>query len=94
MVAEEAAVILAELVTGLVEALVDRMDEVDVHLAWQDDCALLSVTVSPDDLGKMIGRNGQTARALRTIVRGASNKLKVRSELNIMAVKAEAEVVQ
>jgi uncharacterized protein len=57
-----------ELVRALARALVREPDEVDVHECEERGRTLLELEVSPDDRGRVIGRGGRTAAALRTIV--------------------------
>ncbi len=52
----------------LVKGIVDNPDDVTVELATGRRGRTLEVRVNPDDLGKVIGRNGRTAKALRTVV--------------------------
>jgi predicted RNA-binding protein YlqC (UPF0109 family) len=57
---------------GWVEAmardLVDRPDTVEVRLVEEDDADILELTVDPDEMGRVIGRQGRTAQALRTLL--------------------------
>ena len=59
---------LEEALEHLVRGIVEHPDEVQVDLRTQRRGRVLEVRVHPDDLGKVIGRNGRTARALRTVV--------------------------
>lgn len=59
---------LEEALEHLVKGIVDNPDEVRVSSRNQRRGRLLEVRVHPDDLGKVIGRNGRTARALRTVI--------------------------
>ena len=52
----------------LVRLLVDKPEAVEVSEARNDRGVLFQISVSPDDLGKVIGRQGRTARALRTLL--------------------------
>lgn len=64
-----------ELVEFIARSLVDQKDEVRVDEAGsRDRSTLLELSVAPDDLGKVIGRQGRTARAIRTILSAASAK--------------------
>lgn len=71
---------LEEALEHLVKGIVDNPDEVEVTARQQRRGRVLEVRVHPDDLGKVIGRNGRTARALRTIV-GALGGRGVRVDL-------------
>lgn len=57
----------------LARALVDEPDEVRVFIVEDDDPVTLELEVAPDDLGKVIGKRGRTAKALRTVVRQAAS---------------------
>jgi len=61
-----------ELVEYLAKGLVDKPDEVRVERVERDGTVVLEVHVAPDDVGKVIGRSGRIARALRTVVKAAA----------------------
>ena len=71
---------LAEALEHLVRGVVDHPDDVSVRDKQLRRGSVLEVRVHPDDLGKVIGRNGRTARALRTVV-GAIGGRGVRVDL-------------
>ena len=71
---------LAEALEHLVRGIVDHPDDVVVRDKQMRRGSILEVRVHPDDLGKVIGRNGRTARALRTVV-GAIGGRGVRVDL-------------
>ena len=58
-----------EFVVWVARELVDVPDEVSVERVERDDAVVLRLHVAPDDVGKVIGRQGRIARALRTVVR-------------------------
>jgi predicted RNA-binding protein YlqC (UPF0109 family) len=60
--------VLESVLEHLVKGIVDNPDEVTVDLVTGRRGRTLEVRVAPDDLGKVIGRNGRTAKALRTVV--------------------------
>lgn len=60
---------VTELIAWLARQLVDEPDAVRVEEVEQDDVIVLRLHVAPDDVGKVIGRQGRIARALRTIAR-------------------------
>jgi predicted RNA-binding protein YlqC (UPF0109 family) len=60
---------MAELLDYLARGLVDEPDAVRVEEAEEDDALVLRLHVAPDDVGKVIGRQGRIARSLRTLVR-------------------------
>jgi uncharacterized protein len=63
---------LEELVTWIARGLVDEPDAVRVERIDEHDAIILRLHVAPDDVGKIIGRQGRLARALRTVVRSVS----------------------
>ena len=63
---------MAELLAYLARELVDDPDAVRVETEERDDVIVLVLHVAPDDVGKVIGRGGRIARALRTVVRASS----------------------
>lgn len=62
---------MAELLTWIARHLVDDPDAVVVESVERSDCLVLRLHVAPDDVGKVIGRQGRIARALRTVVRAS-----------------------
>jgi uncharacterized protein len=62
---------MADLLTWIARQLVDEPDAVRVETAEEDDVTVLRLHVAPDDVGKVIGRQGRIARALRTLVRAS-----------------------
>jgi len=62
------------LIEILVKALVDKPDEVTVDEIDEGDSITFTVTVNPDDLGKVIGKQGRVANALRTVAKAAAVK--------------------
>ncbi len=75
---------MKELVKYIAEALVDRPEEVVVSEVEGEQTSVIELRVAKDDLGKIIGKQGRTARAIRTILSAASAKIKKRSVLEIM----------
>jgi predicted RNA-binding protein YlqC (UPF0109 family) len=63
---------MSELLAYLARELVDDPEAVRVEEEERDDALVLVLRVAPDDVGKVIGRNGRIARALRTLVRASS----------------------
>jgi predicted RNA-binding protein YlqC (UPF0109 family) len=63
---------VAELLEFLARRLVDEPDAVRVETEEADDALVLRLHVAPDDVGKVIGRQGRIARALRTVVRASA----------------------
>ena len=75
---------MAELLEYLARQLVDEPDAVRVERVDEDDTVVLRLHVAEDDLGKVIGRQGRIARALRTIVRAGSAREQRRVQLEIV----------
>jgi uncharacterized protein len=73
-----------ELVEFLAKGLVDKPDEVHVERVERDGAVVLELHVAPDDVGKVIGRQGRTARALRTVVRASGARSNERALLEIV----------
>ena len=73
-----------DLVTYLAKALVDDPEGVSVEAVDGDQTVVLELTVSKSDLGKVIGREGRTARAMRTLLSATSAKLRRRTVLEIL----------
>ena len=72
---------LADALEHLVRGIVDHPDDVQVRSAALRRGELLEVRVHPDDLGRVIGRGGRTARALRTVVNALSSEGTVRVDV-------------
>lgn len=72
---------LADALEHLVKGIVDNPDDVRVREKSLRHGALLEVRVNPDDLGRVIGRSGRTAKALRTVVGALSGGKGVRVDL-------------
>lgn len=72
---------LADALEHLVRGIVDHPDDVQVDARTLRRGDLLEVRVHPDDLGRVIGRGGRTARALRTVVGGLSAEGPVRVDV-------------
>jgi len=75
---------MAELLEYLARQLVDEPDAVRVERVDEDDTVVLRLHVAVEDLGKVIGRQGRIARALRTIVRAGSAREQRRVQLEIV----------
>lgn len=76
--------IMRDLVQYISEALVDKPDEVSVTVLEGENSIIVELKVAPDDVGKVIGKGGQTAKALRKILSAAATKLKKKSLLQIV----------
>jgi predicted RNA-binding protein YlqC (UPF0109 family) len=75
---------MKELIEIIAKALVDHPDEVEVTEVEGEKTSVIELKVAKEDLGKVIGKQGRTARAMRTILSAASTKLKKRSVLEII----------
>lgn len=75
---------MKDLIKYIVEALVDHPEQVEVAEVEGEQTSVIELKVAKDDLGKVIGKQGRTARAMRTILSAASAKLKKRSVLEII----------
>ena len=73
-----------ELVEYIDKSLVDSPDQVEVREAEGEQGAVLELSVSHEDLGKIIGKQGRTARAIRTLLGAVSAKTKKRVVLEII----------
>jgi predicted RNA-binding protein YlqC (UPF0109 family) len=72
------------LVEDIAKALVDQPDQVSVQAVERDDATVLELKVAAGDLGKVIGKQGRTARSIRTILAAASMKFHKRYTLEIL----------
>ena len=75
---------MKELIKYIAQALVDSPDQVSVSEIAGNQTSVLELKVAKEDLGKVIGKQGRTARAMRTILSAASAKVKKRSVLEII----------
>ncbi len=73
-----------EFIVNIVRALVDNPDDVSVAEVEGNQTSVLELKVAKEDLGKVIGKQGRTARAMRTILSAASAKVKKRTVLEIL----------
>jgi uncharacterized protein len=75
---------MKELIEDIAKALVDKPEEVVVHAIEGEQTTVLELKVAQTDLGKVIGKQGRTARSIRTILGAAGMKLKKRFTLEIL----------
>ena len=75
---------MKQLIVDIAKALVDTPEEVAVHEMQGEQVTVLELRVAPSDLGKIIGKQGRTARSIRTILGAASMKLNRRYKLEIL----------
>jgi predicted RNA-binding protein YlqC (UPF0109 family) len=75
---------MKEVVEAIAKALVDHPEAVQVNSIDGQQATVLELRVHPDDLGKVIGRQGRTAKAIRTILGASGMKLRKRLTLEIL----------
>ncbi|MGD9506631.1 MAG: KH domain-containing protein [Syntrophobacteraceae bacterium] len=75
---------LKELIEYMAQALVDNPDQVRVSEIEGEQTSVIELRVAKEDLGKVIGKQGRTARAMRTILSAASTKIRKRAVLEII----------
>ena len=80
---------MKELVETIAKALVDSPDEVVVTQTENEREIVIQLHVASDDMGKVIGKQGRIAKAIRSVVKAASFKLKRSCYLTIILVKAQ-----
>ncbi len=73
-----------KLVEILAQNLVDKPDEVEVSIEENGDLVQIKLRVAPDDMGKVIGKQGRTAKALRALVKAGAAKKNKRANLEIV----------
>ncbi len=75
---------MKELITYIAQSLVDRPEDVLVSEVEGNQTTVLELKVAKEDLGKVIGKQGRTAQAMRTILSAVSSKVKKRTVLEII----------
>jgi uncharacterized protein len=75
---------MKDLITYIAKALVDNPEAVEVSEVEGEQTSVIELKVAKDDLGKVIGKQGRTARAMRTILSAASAKIRKRAVLEII----------
>ena len=75
---------MKELVLDIAKALVDNPDAVVVEETRKNDEIILKLSVSQDDMGKVIGKQGRIAKAIRTVIRSAANREDKKVSLEIV----------
>jgi len=74
---------LKQLLTDMVAAIIDNPNEISVVEYDEDDNIRFELSVSEDDMGKVIGKHGKNARAIRTIMKNAANSIGKRVTVDI-----------
>ncbi len=82
---------MKDLISYIAQALVDYPEQVSVSEVEGDQTSVLELKVAKEDLGKVIGKQGRTARAMRTILSAASAKIKKRTVLEIIVYSCGKE---
>lgn len=75
---------MKELVTYIATSLVDNPDSVEVTETEKDEMTVLELRVAKEDLGKIIGKQGRTARAIRALLSAAAGRVNKRARLEII----------
>lgn len=75
---------MKELIKYIVQALVDHPEQVEVNETSGEQTLVIELKVAKDDLGKVIGKQGRTARAMRVLLAAASTRQKKRTVLEIL----------
>ena len=75
---------MKELTEYLAKALVDNPEEVSVKETLTENATILELKVAQSDMGKVIGKHGRTAKAIRSVLNAASTKRKTRVALEIL----------
>ncbi|CAH1214263.1 MULTISPECIES: KH domain-containing protein [Paenibacillus] len=76
---------MEELVSTIAKALVDHPEDVAVRTVEKDRLVVYELTVHPDDVGKVIGKQGRIAKSLRTVVTSAAVKMDKRVTVDIIS---------
>jgi predicted RNA-binding protein YlqC (UPF0109 family) len=79
------------LVEYIARALVDKPDQVELRLSPSEGGVLYELKVAPEDIGKVIGRDGRTVNALRTVLAAAAQKKGEKARLEIVDDKRRGE---
>ena len=73
-----------ELVEFIAKSLASKPEEVSVEMKEKDRVVIIELRVSPDDMGRIIGKAGRTARAIRTVVRSTTSHAKKKYSVEIL----------
>jgi uncharacterized protein len=83
-VINDKGIVMKELILVMARALVDKPDEVEIKEIEGDITIIFELKVAKEDLGKVIGKQGKTAHAMRSILNATATKLKKRAVLEII----------
>jgi len=75
---------MGELVKFIAQSLVDNPDQVDVREIEGEQTVVIELRVAPEDMGKVIGKQGRIAKAIRTVVKAAATKKNKRAVVEII----------
>lgn len=75
---------MKDLIKFMAQALVDHPEQVDVSEVTGEQTSVIELRVAKEDLGKVIGKQGRTAKAMRTILSAASTKIRKRTVMEII----------
>lgn len=75
---------MKELIELICKKLVDHPDDVEVRVIESEDGQIFELRVHPDDMGRVIGKNGRVAKAVRTLIGSAAAKNNIRVTLDII----------
>ena len=75
---------IKDLVEYLVKSLADHPEKVEIEEHEEDDMVLIELKISPDDIGKIIGKSGSTINAIRTVLQTAASSHKKRARLEVV----------
>jgi len=75
---------LGKMIENIARLLVDQADQVHVREVEGENTTVIELAVAKTDIGKIIGKQGRTAQAIRTLLTGASTKLRKRTVLEIL----------
>ena len=76
--------LMGELVKFIAQSLVDNPEQVDVKEIQGEQTVIIELRVAPEDMGKVIGKQGRIAKAIRTVVKAAATKEKKRAVVEII----------
>jgi uncharacterized protein len=76
---------LKDLAEYLIKSLADHPEQVELEEREDDDTVLIELKISPEDLGKIIGKNGNTINAIRTVLQTAASSHKKRAKLEVLS---------
>lgn len=75
---------LKDLAEYLIKSLADHPEEVELSEREEDDTIMIELKISQEDLGKIIGKNGNTINAIRTVLQTAASSRKKRAKLEVL----------